>query len=519
MYIILCGYPPFFYDETGQLFRAICSGKFSFPDSEWSQVSQSAKDLISKMLVVDPAGRTSAEAALRHQWFRTSQSKENLSNQHLANLNARRKIRGGILAVQAGVELLRLLKAREESQAQSQVRFNVRHPLQLDTPETISAGPSMDGTGNNTTSGNSSEKDGFPSRRRKRSLLFGDRGDALQRFGSTVQDLVEESTRVEAPSIPSLEQVAPDNLKDAKGHDPDVFRRKVGLLLEAVRRFQEGVGDRNSDSPFSDNPERCKKLFPQEKMDSGKPSRGWGSLKQSLAIGPLSGARGESLQQTQPASGTRTVGDAVSEVSPSIDPSQSSIGRQMGNQLDQLSSTTPPRLISLLSHESPSSDTDTTHARLISLKKFSATVGSRNSEGASLNDDHSKVSTPVHVNVQDLESDAHPANTGSTVTEASGALNISPGAWPGSQRIAKPMVLSKNNDVPKSITTASEVEKPIGPSQVQREHPKPEADISSPHGTLNSPPLVKNQETKEKPMKKPSLIPLPLSSNSLRINY
>ena len=39
---------------------------FEFPDQFWSEISKEAKDLISKLLVVDPKTRYTAKQALKH---------------------------------------------------------------------------------------------------------------------------------------------------------------------------------------------------------------------------------------------------------------------------------------------------------------------------------------------------------------------------------------------------------------------------------------------------------------------
>jgi len=57
MYILLCGYPPFWSDDETELFRQIKSAKFEFHMPEWKDVSKEAQDLISRMLVVSPDDR------------------------------------------------------------------------------------------------------------------------------------------------------------------------------------------------------------------------------------------------------------------------------------------------------------------------------------------------------------------------------------------------------------------------------------------------------------------------------
>lgn len=50
-YILLCGYPPFLADTRAALFRCIMKGRYEFHDDAWGNISQDAKDFISRMLV------------------------------------------------------------------------------------------------------------------------------------------------------------------------------------------------------------------------------------------------------------------------------------------------------------------------------------------------------------------------------------------------------------------------------------------------------------------------------------
>jgi len=52
------------------LFEAIRSGQLVFPDQPWSDISAAAKDLISRLLVVDAAERLDAASVLAHPWVR-----------------------------------------------------------------------------------------------------------------------------------------------------------------------------------------------------------------------------------------------------------------------------------------------------------------------------------------------------------------------------------------------------------------------------------------------------------------
>ena len=70
LFMLLGGYPPFWHDSHPCLLRAISSGKFGFDDPVWRDVSGEAKDLICKLLMVDPAKRPTPEQVRGHVgWF------------------------------------------------------------------------------------------------------------------------------------------------------------------------------------------------------------------------------------------------------------------------------------------------------------------------------------------------------------------------------------------------------------------------------------------------------------------
>ena len=66
IFIMLGGYPPFYADSPGQLLRLSRIGKFEFDPDYWEDISDGAKDLISFLLVTDPAKRSSADDILSH---------------------------------------------------------------------------------------------------------------------------------------------------------------------------------------------------------------------------------------------------------------------------------------------------------------------------------------------------------------------------------------------------------------------------------------------------------------------
>jgi calcium-dependent protein kinase len=72
LYIILSGIPPFNGASDQEIMKKVRVGKFSFTDPCWSNISDKAKDLITKLLIYDPEQRPSAEDALKHPWIQES---------------------------------------------------------------------------------------------------------------------------------------------------------------------------------------------------------------------------------------------------------------------------------------------------------------------------------------------------------------------------------------------------------------------------------------------------------------
>ena len=69
LYILLCGYPPFYGDNNQEILEMVRVGQFEFDGEEWDTVSNEAKDLIKK-LIVRPERRMTAAEALEHPWMR-----------------------------------------------------------------------------------------------------------------------------------------------------------------------------------------------------------------------------------------------------------------------------------------------------------------------------------------------------------------------------------------------------------------------------------------------------------------
>jgi len=75
LYILLCGFPPFYEDNRDKLFRKIMKGDYSFPSPHWDYISTDAIDLVQQLLTVDPLRRPSIEQALAHKWMQADVAK------------------------------------------------------------------------------------------------------------------------------------------------------------------------------------------------------------------------------------------------------------------------------------------------------------------------------------------------------------------------------------------------------------------------------------------------------------
>lgn len=69
LYILLCGYPPFYGDDDMEILQMVQKGRFDFDGEEWGDISKEAKDLIKK-LICKPEKRLTAQEALDHKWFK-----------------------------------------------------------------------------------------------------------------------------------------------------------------------------------------------------------------------------------------------------------------------------------------------------------------------------------------------------------------------------------------------------------------------------------------------------------------
>jgi len=112
LYILLCGFPPFYEEELPALFDQIMSARYDFPSPWWDDISKGAKDMIKKFLTLDPKKRITAEDAMKDPWLSGEAPDTVLAGAvgALKKYNASRKLRKVALGV---IAQNRIAKAME----------------------------------------------------------------------------------------------------------------------------------------------------------------------------------------------------------------------------------------------------------------------------------------------------------------------------------------------------------------------------------------------------------------------
>eukprot|EP00442_Polarella_glacialis_P009015 CAMPEP_0115076298 /NCGR_PEP_ID=MMETSP0227-20121206/16353_1 /TAXON_ID=89957 /ORGANISM="Polarella glacialis, Strain CCMP 1383" /LENGTH=501 /DNA_ID=CAMNT_0002463431 /DNA_START=159 /DNA_END=1664 /DNA_ORIENTATION=+ len=108
MYVMLCGYPPFYGDTDAEVLNKVRAGSYNFSPADWKNVSQDAKDLIKSMLIFHAVDRYTAEQALNHDWVKNKAPKAaNVSLQsgfmdNLRGFRSQNKLKKAALHIIAG---------------------------------------------------------------------------------------------------------------------------------------------------------------------------------------------------------------------------------------------------------------------------------------------------------------------------------------------------------------------------------------------------------------------------------
>jgi len=112
LYILLCGFPPFYEEELPALFDQILHARYDFPTPWWDSISSDAKDLVCKLLELDPKKRLTAQQVIAHPWCQGNAPDVHLGNAQssLKKYNAARKLKKVALGVMQQQKLTKAIK-------------------------------------------------------------------------------------------------------------------------------------------------------------------------------------------------------------------------------------------------------------------------------------------------------------------------------------------------------------------------------------------------------------------------
>jgi serine/threonine protein kinase len=113
MYILVCGYPPFYGDEQQEILAMVKAGAIDFPEEEWGNVSQECKDLILKMCSKDSSQRPTCDELMQETWLTGGASETALTGgvKRLKKWNAKRKFKAAIRGLVVGQRLAAVMAA------------------------------------------------------------------------------------------------------------------------------------------------------------------------------------------------------------------------------------------------------------------------------------------------------------------------------------------------------------------------------------------------------------------------
>ncbi|CAI7841971.1 unnamed protein product [Closterium sp. NIES-53] len=80
LYILLCGFPPFWAATNAELEQSVRAAAVDFRHPRWAAVSDGAKDLVKRMLTKDVRRRISALEIFGHPWIRVAEKQHRLDS-------------------------------------------------------------------------------------------------------------------------------------------------------------------------------------------------------------------------------------------------------------------------------------------------------------------------------------------------------------------------------------------------------------------------------------------------------
>jgi len=113
LYILLCGFPPFYEEELPALFEQILHARYDFPSPWWDNISKDAKNLVGRLLTIDPKKRITAAEVLKEEWITGKAPQLQLTDARsaLKKYNASRKLKKAAMGLMAQQRMAKLLEA------------------------------------------------------------------------------------------------------------------------------------------------------------------------------------------------------------------------------------------------------------------------------------------------------------------------------------------------------------------------------------------------------------------------
>ncbi|KAL0442932.1 UNVERIFIED_CONTAM: Calcium-dependent protein kinase [Sesamum latifolium] len=117
LYILLSGVPPFWAENEKGIFDAILKEEVDFDSQPWPSISNSAKDLVRKMLTKDPKKRITSAQVLEHPWIKGQASDKPIDSAVLSRMkqframNKLKKLALKVIAQSLSEEEIKGLKA------------------------------------------------------------------------------------------------------------------------------------------------------------------------------------------------------------------------------------------------------------------------------------------------------------------------------------------------------------------------------------------------------------------------
>jgi len=137
LYILLCGYPPFYDESAAGLYAQIRSGGYVFQSPYWDHISMEAKNLIDNLLTVQPAKRIRPACLQDHAWFTKMESSSKViqfGKQYITKMkmfNAKRKLKKGMTITTVGTSRFMGMFRAMAAAAKAPTRNNLGDTIRL----------------------------------------------------------------------------------------------------------------------------------------------------------------------------------------------------------------------------------------------------------------------------------------------------------------------------------------------------------------------------------------------------